>query len=146
MTVFMDPEMRHRPFRHLYIVGVWLLAIPAVLLCGFAGLLLMPIVPFFMAAPLLGALVLTFPLIEDRPHYRPLFVIGLFLGQVAAAYAAILLLAGTPAAWRRNTGEAAWLIGTILPFAIIAVVLLGARRDDRHTPLTTPAPHVHGEL
>jgi hypothetical protein len=117
--------------RH-YIIGVWLLATPAIVLCGVVGLWVSAMMPIYMTAPLLVALILTIPFIDDRPHYRPALLIGLFLAQVAVAFAVTGLLAGRPTAWRRSVGEVAWFIGLLLPFAIVAIALLGARRDAKH--------------
>ena len=121
-------------FRQCYIIGVWLFAIPAVLLCGLFGLGLSAMMPFFMAAPLLVALLLTLPVIDNRPLYRPVLLLGLFLAQVAAAYATVWLLAGIPSAWKRHTGLAVWFVAILLPFIIIALALIGARRDHRARP------------
>ena len=118
-------------FLRWYILGVWLLATPGIVLCGVLGLWVSAMMPLYMAAALLVALILTIPFVDDRPHYRPALLIGLFLVQVAVAFAAIGLLAGRPTAWSRTVGEVAWLIGLLLPFAIVAIALLGARRDGK---------------
>ena len=114
-------------FPQCYITGVWLLAIPPVLVCSLFGAL----APHLMAAPPLAALMLTIPVIDDRPQYRPVLLLSLLLLQVGAAAATTALLRGRPTQWERNAGTALWVVAILLPYVIIAVALIGARNDNR---------------
>ena len=114
--------------RRNYVFGVWLLAIPAALLCGIGGLLAFPTVPFMMAAPLVAALVLTLSVMEKRPHYNLTVIMGLFVAQITVASFTVGL-AVSHRAWMKDLSFGAWCVGVILPFVMIAVVLRSAHRD-----------------
>ena len=119
--------------RRYYVRTVWVLAIPATLLFGVMGLYGSITVPLFMTPPLLVAVVITFPLIGDRPGTHGPLTATLLVLQCTAAYAALILLGGTPTRERANLSGAFWVLGTLLAFVVLGLGVRAAFRSDAST-------------